>query len=162
MILPLLRSYRGKNRPQRSSRRAPHARGEAGFSVLEALIAMAILAAAFLPLLALQSQFISSVESFERAESRIAARKSAAAHIQALNFVRAEQGEAQLGDVIMRWTARPAVPPRVSRDSSGGEGRYVMTLYQVDITLAYPDGRAETYIAKGLGWRPLYSVADSF
>ncbi len=98
--------------------------GSDGFSVLEALVAMAILAAAMLPLLALQGQFIRSVESFERADTRIAARQNAVAYLKTLNFTQVETGRVVQGDVVLRWTAEPALPTRRTRWPGGEVGRY--------------------------------------
>ena len=55
---------------------------EEGFSVLEAMVAMAILAAGLLPILALQGQFVQTVTQIEHVE------KSLTAQNNALNLMR--------------------------------------------------------------------------
>lgn len=125
---------------------------DAGFSVLEALVAMAILAAGLLPLLALQGQFVRTVDSLERAERQMAADSLVSAHILTLNLADANQGEVNLGDRVARWEARPALSPGWVRDNGGMASRYQMGLYNVTITYIggpQPERRLELL---GIGW----------
>lgn len=134
--------------------------GERGFSVLEALVAMAILAAAMLPLLALQGQFIKNIESFERANIRISARQNALAYLQTQNFFLRTQGEMQLGDTLVHWQAVPVEAPRAMYPTAEYVGRFDMILYDVDIVLTSSDAPTDTLHIRGLGWRPRWSLSQ--
>ncbi|PHR53894.1 MAG: hypothetical protein COA47_16445 [Robiginitomaculum sp.] len=123
---------------------------------------MAILAAAMLPLLALQGQFIRSVESFERADTRIAARQNAVAYLKTLNFTQVETGRVVQGEIVLRWIAEPALATRRTRWPGGEVGRYELTLYSIEAILEFPDGNEDRFSVNGLGWRPKWSIADVF
>ena len=73
-----------------------------GFSILEAIVAMAILAIAFIPFVQLQGQLIRSVESFDRADIRMLANDNALAFLRERNFLLQESGQIQLGDIILK------------------------------------------------------------
>lgn len=133
-------------------------RASKGFSVLEALVAIAVLAAAFLPLLWTHSQFVKAAESYERTEKRLTARQNALAYLRTQNFVRVETGTERQGHITLRWVAEPMVAPRMSRDLLGQPGRYQMTLYTVDAVLESDAGVVDKFTMQGLGWEPLYPI----
>lgn len=133
---------------------------EAGFSVLEALVAIAILTAGLLPLLALQGQFVKTVESLERAERQMTADNIVRAHIQALNLVDSREGEINLGDIMARWEAKPVFGPDWVRDNGGMASRYQVTLYDVTVTYNGVSQTTRQMQLQGMGWeakRPFLS-----
>ena len=125
---------------------------EDGFSVLEAIVAIAILAAAFLPLLALQGQFVQSVRAVERADIRITARQNAVAYLKNLTMTRFPSGEADLGDVRMQWVAVPVEPTQSTWVGELEEGRYNVTLYRLTVTLNDGKEYQDQFEFKSLGW----------
>ena len=127
---------------------------EAGFSVLEALVAIAILAAALLPLLELQSQFARTAAAIERTEQRITLEDMALAHISALNIDQTPQGSILTPQGQITWAAKPAVDSRFARDNGGGRARYLMTLYNVEVILRLNSGAQEQLTLQAVGWRP--------
>jgi len=133
----------------------------AGFSVLEAMIAIAILAASFLPLLALQGQFVKSVEALERVDSRLETRNIALQHLSSLNMYKVPEGEIKLTNAGVRWQSVPALPPRFVRSQGGLPSRFEMTLYIVDVTIRHQTGYIDKFTYKGLGWRPLIAITDA-
>ncbi|PHR93582.1 MAG: hypothetical protein COA69_02790 [Robiginitomaculum sp.] len=134
--------------------------GTHGFSVLEALVAMAILAAAMLPLLDLQGRFIQTVSSFERANIRIATRQNALAYLKTQNFVLQPSGEVRIGDVVLQWAAVAVEPARRTRNSADDVGRYEITIYDVRADIISVTGAVDTLYLRGLGWRPLWRLGD--
>jgi len=131
-----------------------------GFSILEAIVAMAILAIAFIPFVQLQGQLIRSVESFDRADIRMLANDNALAFLRERNFLLQESGQIQLGDIILKWDSDVLKPARRVYDKGGAYGRFEITLYDVEAELMFPDGASETLSLRGLGWKPLRSVID--
>lgn len=131
-----------------------------GFSILEAIVAMAILAIAFIPFVQLQGQLIRSVESFDRADIRMLANDNALAFLRERNFLLQESGQIQLGDIILKWDSDVLKPARRVYDKGGSYGRFEITLYDVEAELMFPDGASETLSLRGLGWKPLRSVID--
>jgi general secretion pathway protein I len=107
----------------------------AGFSLLEAIVAMAILASAGMALFAAMSQSVQMVERAEAARERESAELDALAWIQTVNPALQPSGEEQLGDVLLHWSSEPVEPPR---DASAGylrSGLYQVGLYRVHLRL---------------------------
>ena len=135
---------------------------EAGFSVLEALVAIAILAAALLPLLELQNQFARTAAAIERTEQRIALEDMALAHISALNIDQTREGSILTPQGQIIWASQPTVEPRYARDNGGGRSRYLMTLYDVEVILRLKSGAQERMTFQALGWHPTKSILSGF
>ena len=133
-----------------------------GFSVLEALVAMAVLAAAFLPLLALQGQFLRTSQSLERAELLLAAESMALAHIKAINLDQTQGGDIESAYGQISWMARPAQGPTAGRDTAGFPSRFVFTLYDIDVKIKLKSGHIKQFSLQGLGLHPTKSVLDQF
>lgn len=127
---------------------------------------MAILAAALLPLLALQGQFVKSVDSFARIDTRLTARASSIHYLKTLNLSQAKTGRyihsgASYGvdksAVEIRWVAVPALGERRARTIGGAGGRFVMVLYTVNVEIwtvnAAIPVKLDQFEMRGLGWR---------
>lgn len=139
-----------------------------GFSVLEAMIAMALLAAAFLPLLALQSQFVTAVDGLERAEARLYTRDMVIARLQSVNLSLKPAGEMITAYGIINWKAEPAMPPRMAKGNGGAESRYEITLFDVTVQVTPSEHlddlqfKGEEFKLRGLGWRPVRAIIDDY
>jgi len=123
---------------------------------------MAILAAAFLPLLALQGQFVKSVEALDRVDARLETRDYVLQHLSSLNIYKTPIGEIRLSDAIASWEAVPALTPRPVRTLEGSPSRFEITLYEVKVVIRHNNGQVNDFIYKGLGWKPLRSLRDDF
>jgi len=147
---------------KRAEKRRPRDRNhEDGFSVLEALVAMAVLAGALLPLLALQGQFVKTTESLERNEHRLSVQDLALAHIASHNLNQVSQGTLQTQYGTIEWRAEPAAGPHRARGATGFPSRYALTLYNVGVDITYNSSAAETFTLQGLGWQPVASIYDT-
>lgn len=122
---------------------------------------MAILAGALLPLLALQGQFVTTTQTLERSERRLATHNLAIAHISALNLDQSPAGRLQTRYGEISWQAVPSAGPHPGRGASGFPSRYVVTLYTVNIEIDYSSSQAETLSLQGLGWHPTASIFDT-
>lgn len=129
---------------------------------------MAVLAAALLPLLALQGQFLRTTESMERAETRLAVQDMALAHIQALNLDQSPTGQFSTLYGEIRWASKPAAGPTMARGADGFPSRYVITLYDVNITVDPTSqqqgltlGQSLQFKLQGLGWHPTKALLET-
>lgn len=107
----------------------------AGFSLLEAIVALAILASAGMALFAAMAQSVKMVQRAEAARERESAQRNAIAWLQTINPARDPDGRVQLGDVLVRWSARPVEPPRDSMAGYLQAGLYQVGLYRVHLQL---------------------------
>ncbi len=136
--------------------------GSPGFSVLEAIIAIAILAVAFLPLLALQDQMTRTTISLERNEQLMGAKRSALAYVRNLNPMRDPRGSISLGQAQMHWDSVPIAPERSVKTLGGSDGRFIAMLYDVQVTLEFADQHTQVFSVHAMGWRAAISVTDDF
>ena len=146
-------------RPTCKTASAPSA--QAGFSLLESLVAIALIAAALLPLLALQGQLTRTVLAVERAGIGAEDMTSALSFLRTLNPTMKPQGSEPLGDAVLSWTARPVSEERPVLDQGGAPGRFMMQLYDVDAAIDYDDGRRFEFTVRALGWRATGPVSAS-
>jgi hypothetical protein len=122
---------------------------------------MAILAAALLPLLALQGQFLRTAESLERAETILAAETLALNHIKALNLDQVPEGRFSTPYGEISWKSAPAAGPAAGRSQTGFPSRYVFTLYDIEVNINPPSGPARQFTLQGLGWHPTKAMLDT-
>ncbi|WP_147653405.1 prepilin-type N-terminal cleavage/methylation domain-containing protein [Vulcaniibacterium gelatinicum] len=119
-----------------------HRKRIAGFSLLEAIVALAILAAAGLALFAAMSQSLQMAARAERAREVDAALRNALAWMERVNPMETPQGEQPLGAFVLRWQAEPVEPPRDGASGYLHPGLYKVGLYRVTLQL-WRAGRLE-------------------
>lgn len=99
-----------------------------GFTLLEAIVAMAILAAAGLALFAAMSQSLQMVQRAQRAQEDDRALRNALAWGDRINPMQQPTGEQDLGSYMLRWDAEPVERPR-----DGDTGFLQPSLYEVGL-----------------------------
>lgn len=111
-------------------------RGRArGFTLLEAIVALAILAAAGMALFAAMSQSLQMVRRAQQAREADAALRNALAWSEEINPMETPRGEQALGDWELRWTAEPVEPPRDGATGYLALGLYRVGLYRMHLEL---------------------------
>ena len=131
-----------------------------GFSVLEAMVAMAVLAAGLLPLLALQGQFVKTVTRIEHVEQSLSAQDNALALMHTVNLTETPKGEVVFDGYIINYEAKAAMAPSSVRDTGGLPRRYELTLYDVVLKISFDSGAEEELSIKAFGWRETSSIID--
>ena len=82
-----------------------------GFTLIEAIVAMAILGAAMLPIMALLSQSINQIHKIAESNAQSAAKNSALSVIDPINPMETPNGEIDMGDFNLVWSSELIVPP---------------------------------------------------
>lgn len=113
-----------------------------GFTLLEAIVALAILAAAGLALFAAMSQSLQMVQRAEHARVMDVALRNAIAWSERINPMQSPQGEQPLGEWTLRWSSEPVEAPRDGTTTSGQPGLYQVGLYRLRLEL-WRNGRLE-------------------
>lgn len=117
------------------------ARQQAGFSLMEAIVAVAILGVASVPLLALQSQNARSVMRLEERAIRIAAEQVTADYLSVLDVSASRAGELMIGGGWqVSWQAVPASEAIASVIGIGQPGRYAAQLIRIDAIVRHEGG----------------------
>lgn len=137
------------------------AAGRGGFSLIEALVALAIASMTLMAIFELQIQMARSQQRAAQAIEQVASQENALALTRHLNPMQQPQGRIDLpgGDVIV-WSAEPRSEARVNAGFPAGDGAYEVQLYRVTVGIERPQGRSPApLVFDRLGWRRL-AMAD--
>ena len=131
-----------------------------GFSLLEAIVALTILATAGLALFAAMSQSVQMVARAENARLADSAVRNAVAWMETVNPMETPQGEQRIGEVTLRWSAQLVEPERDAMTGYLEPGLYRLGLYDVRLELEQ-DGRplADTVLRR-VGYRQVREPAQ--
>ncbi|MBW8368441.1 MAG: prepilin-type N-terminal cleavage/methylation domain-containing protein [Arenimonas sp.] len=113
-----------------------------GFSLLEAVVALAILAAAGMALFAAMTQSVQMVGRAERARDADLALRNSLAWVDLVNPMDEPTGERDIGPYQLRWRAELLEPPRDGTTGYLQPGLYQIGLYRMELEL-WRDGTLE-------------------
>ncbi|GHE41141.1 type II secretion system protein J [Vulcaniibacterium thermophilum] len=125
----------------------------AGFSLLEAIVALAILSAAGLALFAAIAQSVRMAERAERAREADTAMRNALAWSERINPMEQPRGEQLLGGFRLRWTSEPVEPERDAVTGHLQPGLYRVGLYRLRMELWRDGAIAEEVERLRVGYR---------
>lgn len=134
-------------------------RRERGFTLLEAIVALAILAAAGLSLFAAMSQSMQMLRRADEAREVDAALRNALAVIERIDPTATARGEAPIGDFQLRWSAEPVEPPRDNVTGYLQPGLYRVGLYRVRIEIARDGAVRRAVEVRRVGWQQVREPA---
>ena len=106
-------------------------RTQAGFTLLEAVVALTLIAAAVLPLYAFFSRSLDGLYRAAEANRESQASLTAIAFLSGLNPMERPTGEDALGPLNLRWRSREVVPATDAIGYPRGLGLYQVALYEV-------------------------------
>jgi hypothetical protein len=117
---------------------------------MEAIVAVAILGMASVPLLVLQSQNARSVIRLENSASRIAAERVSIDYLSIVDVAAAQAGDLDIGGGwILSWRAEPVRAAASTVQGVGDRGRYAAQLVRIVAVAVHSDGREfETEVYK--------------
>lgn len=136
-------------RPDRTGAR----RAVAGFSLLEAIVALAILAAAGMALFAAMSQSLQMVQRAQHAREIDAALRNALAWSERINPMERPSGEQPLGSWTLRWESQALEPPRDGTTGNLTLGLYQVGLYRMRLELWRDGALQREATLQRAGWR---------
>jgi prepilin-type N-terminal cleavage/methylation domain-containing protein len=115
-------------------------RDRAGFSLIEALVALIIAALALSAALALQQQLADGQRRYQKALAAAALERDAMVLTSDINPTAQPNGEAPLaGGGAVRWTSTPRSEPRLNTGSARAGRQFELRLYRVSVQIV--DGR---------------------
>jgi general secretion pathway protein I len=120
----------------------PSGSGEHGFTLLEAIVAIAIASGVGGALFALVNSTLDNYYRVEAAHERQVAKRTAYEYIQTINPMKAPTGKQRLGPYRVRWEAKPVKPVMPARQSPVGSN-YNLGLYRLQVKVE-KDGKAFT------------------
>lgn len=128
-------------------------RSASGFTLLEAIVALAILAAGSMALFAALNSSLRSIERIEAATRLDTATQNALSRLEVLNPMAEPSGEETFGDWRMRWAATAVEPPQDGLTDYLQPGFFEVGLYQVEVELHSGAGLERRFVVRKAGWR---------
>ena len=132
-------------------------RGRDGFSLIEALVALAIASMTLTAIFELQIQMTRNQQRAALAIEQVAVQENALALTRSLNPMAQPQGRIELpgGDVVV-WSAEPRGERRVNAGFPAGQGAFEVQLYRVTVAVERAQGRPPApLVFDRVGWRRL-------
>lgn len=127
----------------------------AGFSVIEVLVAVAILAIALIPILMLQTQTSRASQREQQIRAAITDQQNALAVLREINPMQQPTGAFVLSSTrTMSWNATPlsAIAPTIPR--AGAQTSFDAALYRLNVEIRDAHGaRQASFVVEQLGWR---------
>lgn len=135
----------------------------AGFSLVEALVALMVASMALLAVYELQQQLAMGQRRYEAALATAATQRNALALTQDLNPTATPSGVIPMtGGRTLRWTSAPLTPPRANLGYRAGAGQFTVRLYRVDVNVLGADRRRLAALSfERIGWRRIEAPAAS-
>lgn len=126
-----------------------------GFSLVEALVALAIAALTLGAIFQLQVQMARGQARAEAVLEQVAAQENALVLMRDLNPMERPTGELRLGDQeVVRWTSTPIGEPRINAGFPLGNGPYEVQLFEVTLEVdRSPRQSPRPLVLERVGWR---------
>ena len=136
-------------------------RARQGFSLIEALVALAIAAMVLTAIFELQQQMARGQRRAADALEQVAAQENALALIRDVNPLEQPEGAIALpgGDVV-RWTSTPKTEPRTNAGFPTGDGAFQVQLFTLTVQVERRNGRSPApLVFDRMGWRRMTEIA---
>jgi hypothetical protein len=136
-------------------------RARQGFSLIEALVALAIAAMVLTAIFELQQQMARGQRRAADALEQVAAQENALALIRDVNPMEQPEGVIELpgGDVV-RWTSTPKTEPRTNAGFPTGDGAFQVQLFTLTVQVERRNGRSPApLVFDRMGWRRMTEIA---
>lgn len=127
-------------------------RAQRGFSLLEAIVALAILASAGMVMFASMNQSVQMVQRAEASREADSALRNALAWMETVNPAQTPQGEQVLGEVTLRWDSELVEPARDAMTGYLQAGLYQVGLYRMRLELSRDGERMAQVDLRRVGW----------
>ena len=108
----------------------------AGFTLLEAIVALTIFSAGALTLYGLFNTNLVALQRVRDVTSHLPAVQRATTHLSAINPRHQPEGQLEFDDYAVAWSARLLEPVRQGQNAFGRMGHYEIGLYRIDFTLS--------------------------
>ena len=108
----------------------------AGFTLLEAIVALTIFSAGALTLYGLFNTNFVAMQRVRAVTAHLPAVQRATTHLSAINPRHQPEGQLEFDDYVVTWSARLLEPVRQGQHATGVMGEYEIGLYRVEFTVS--------------------------
>lgn len=143
-----------------------HCRKQHGFTLLEAIVALVLVATVGMALLNWLNTLLTSVNSMQQAQRRTEATRNALALLDQINPMLTPTGQREVGIYTFRWQAEPLRPALDGVNNLGAQGLYKLNLYQTQLDVLYQNQLVTRLSLRQVGYEqvrlPSVLGADDF
>lgn len=130
-----------------------------GFTLLEAIVAVAIVGVALVPIITFVSQMVSALTRAGDSNAKNLAEQSIIELLEPMNPLERPVGEDQLGNLIIRWESANIIPPNKSIRPGVGLAGFGIGFYNVTVSVDRIDkGPWFSFEMRKVGYRRLIST----
>lgn len=130
-----------------------------GFTLLEAVVALAILSAAGMALFASVSQTMQMLQRADAARAQDGALRNAMALLEQVNPMERPSGSERLGNMEMSWNSVPVEPERDNITGYLQPGLHQVGLYDVTLEVRVEGQPTREYLLRRAGYRQVRQPA---
>jgi len=130
-----------------------------GFTLLEAIVALAILAAGSMALFAALNGALRSIERAEAAARLDTATANAITFLDTVNPMQQPRGEVDLGAHRLRWSAAVVAGPTDTLTHYFQPGLHEVALYDVSVEIWHDTRLDSRFVLRRAGWRQVRQPA---
>lgn len=123
-----------------------------GFTLLEAIVAMVILASAGSALFAWLNTNLLTVNRIQAIQHRDEATRLGLEWMETVNPSNQPQGSVDFNGYRIQWQGQPLQPPRDGSGLRGGQSLFQVTLYQMQVRVEPPDRPAVEFTLRRTGY----------
>lgn len=127
-------------------------RRQHGFTLLEAIVALALFASLGLALFSLINTNLQSLNRIRAHADQADAVRNALDWMELVNPAQTPEGSTEIGDTRIQWQAQTLEPLRDGAGYPGGIGLYQVGLYNTKVTLTYGAGGTFTFNLRQTGY----------
>ncbi len=140
------------------SRAIARPKASRGFTLLEAIVAVAIVGIALVPVITFISQMVTGLTRAGDANARNLAEQAVIELLEPLNPLDRPSGDDQVGDMLIHWESKDIIPPTKDVRVGTGLAGFSLGFYNVTVSVARASGPWFSFDMRKVGYQRLGSL----
>lgn len=126
-----------------------------GFTLLEAIVAVAVVGIALIPIITFISQMVTGLNRAGDSNARNLAQQAIIEMLEPLNPLEEPNGGEQIGNLDIRWESQALIPPNTAIRPGNGLATFGIGFYTVKVSVNRTDRSGEwfTFDMRKVGYR---------